>query len=240
MPQEHPEPVAGSARVPVRNEPVDKVPPPLKGKRDHQDLAGRDDVVARLCQGAAMVEILRSLTETLRWTASKADAVSGEALGRPTPCSAWDVRALLNHLVGGNVMYAMAVEGLAPDVDAIRGNLIADDPAAAYRRTADRALAAWRTADLGARIVLPYGTMPAAFSIRTHLLDHLLHGWDLTVSLGAPRDAPAELVGLVADIVDGLPEEVRTSPQVFGAPAHVPDDASPFDRLAARCGRRVP
>jgi len=39
----------------------------------------------------------------------------------PTPCAAWDVRALVNHVVGANRRYTMLLHGASADeVDATR------------------------------------------------------------------------------------------------------------------------
>src|SRR5439155_21560844 len=84
--------------------------------------------------------------------------------GQPTPCSDWDVRGLLNHAVGGVRMFTTAARGQAIDPSSFGGDLLGDDPAAAY----DRAAADLQDA-LGAPGVLdqtwrlPFGEMPGAF-----------------------------------------------------------------------------
>lgn len=40
--------------------------------------------------------------ETLRGTARVVDGVRADQLEKPTPCTEWDVRALINHMVGVN------------------------------------------------------------------------------------------------------------------------------------------
>ena len=41
--------------------------------------------------------------------------VDGHLWGRPTPCDEWCVRDLVNHVVGGNVRYAMILAGQPDD-----------------------------------------------------------------------------------------------------------------------------
>ena len=62
--------------------------------------------------------------------------VRPDDLERPTPCASWDVRALVNHIVGGTHYFAASVNaGSAPDalpVDFASGDMVAsfDDGAA--------------------------------------------------------------------------------------------------------------
>src|SRR5215813_4186770 len=57
--------------------------------------------------------------------------ITPKQLDGPTPCTDWDVRTLLNHLVGGNRMFlAMATDAPMPDRSQ---SFIGDDPLAAYR-----------------------------------------------------------------------------------------------------------
>ena len=69
------------------------------------------------------------------------DTVTPAQLGLPTPCADWDVRALLAHLVGGNLRYAALTRGAPVGGGPARGSgpaadLLGDDPASAYRRSA--------------------------------------------------------------------------------------------------------
>jgi len=174
---------------------------------------------------------------TLTWASALVDQVPDEQLTSSTPCTDWDVAALLNHMIGGNLMYAMAAEGAAPDWDVVRENHVASGAANAYARSADRAAAAWDAVDLSSKLTLPYGVMPATFSIGTHQMDHLLHGWDLAVALGLDRRAPSHLVAFARATVEALPAEMARGPRVFAAEVAADPTTSELDQLAAWCGR---
>lgn len=185
------------------------------------------------------MEMIDALAATLEFAATRVALVQSEHWDLTTPCVDWNVRHLVNHMVGGNVMYAMGAEGAPPDTALVMGDLIGDDPVAAYEQSAARAIAAWRAVDMSGTVSLPYGVIPASFSIRTHQMDHLLHTWDLCVALGIERQAPLHLVSTTDAVLDALPAEVLSNPRVFAPAQPAPDDASPFDRLAARSGRTI-
>ena len=74
--------------------------------------------------------------------------VTADDWHRPTPCTEWDVRDLVNHVVGGNRRHAMLLRGAtATEVDATRAeNHLGADAVAAFVSTADELLAEFRTA----------------------------------------------------------------------------------------------
>ncbi len=181
--------------------------------------------------------------DALRRAVDAAAAVVGrvgpDQRGLPTPCADWDLQALLDHLVAGNLMYAMAVEGLAPDVDALHACHVGDDPEAEYRAMAGRALAAWDARGFEGTVVLPYGEFPATFSVQTQLLDQIAHAWDVAVATGTDRALPADLCDRCLAFATTLPEGTARRASVFGPELEAADDAIAADRLAAYLGRSV-
>jgi uncharacterized protein (TIGR03086 family) len=157
-----------------------------------------------------------------------------------TPCTEWDVRALVNHVVGEQVWMAPLFHGatVAEVGDRFDGDLLGDDPVATAVRAADEARA---TVDqpgaLGRTVHLSFGDTPAEEYVRQLLADHLVHAWDLSVAIGVDRllDPGAVHAGAewFADREDAYRAGGATGPRL------VADDpaASEQDRLIAAFGR---
>src|SRR5262249_18299637 len=67
-------------------------------------------------------------------------AIDPEQMDNPTPCTEWNVRQLLNHLVGGNESYVArlaSTEPFDPDSFDRTRDFLGDDPAAAFHRSVD-------------------------------------------------------------------------------------------------------
>ncbi|TDU90993.1 uncharacterized protein (TIGR03086 family) [Kribbella voronezhensis] len=120
--------------------------------------------------------------------------------GDPTPCSDWTVRDLVNHVVGEERWTVPLLAGRTiEDVgDSLDGDLLGDDPASAASHAARAAQNAVTEPVLrGATVHLSYGEEQAAEYVYQLAADHLVHGWDLAVSIGAP-------VHLDPQVVDGI------------------------------------
>ena len=182
-----------------------------------------------------------------RAVASTAEIVKATPAGRldaPTPCTEWDVRALLNHLIGTLWLaealfsdqaprYPMAPGGLPPC------DLAGDDPAAAYAEASAAALAAAAAGDALTRVHLtPLGEMPGPGLAGFTTLDILVHGWDLARATGQPAD----LDGLLAAHVLGFAEQALTTQETraprIGPALPIPASACVTDRLVAFLGRQ--
>ncbi|HET9647065.1 MAG TPA: TIGR03086 family metal-binding protein [Microlunatus sp.] len=137
----------------------------------------------------------RSLT---RWIADVERI--GDAWTAPTPCSDWDVRQLVNHVVGEDRWTGPLVSGMtiAEVGDALDGDLLGDDPKLAARAAVEEAMAAvGHNVPDGGIVHLSYGQESLAEYLWQLTADHLIHGWDLAAATGQDRSLDTELVDAV-------------------------------------------
>jgi uncharacterized protein (TIGR03086 family) len=131
-------------------------------------------------------------------------------LARPTPCADWTLHGLLRHMIAQHYGFAAASAG---DGDLAQWMLrpLGDDPAAAYRAAAGCVLDAF-AADgaIDREFPLPEITrdlmFPARQAISFHLVDYVVHSWDVARTLGLTVDldpALLETALLVAQAVPG-------------------------------------
>lgn len=119
----------------------------------------------------------------------------------PTPCSEWDARALVNHVVGEDRWTKPLVDGrtIAEVGDAFDGDLLGEDPRSAALAAADEALTAVaERLPAGGKVHLSYGEEDIEEYIRQLVAEHLIHGWDLAAATGQQRTLDPELVAEVA------------------------------------------
>lgn len=172
--------------------------------------------------------------------AARVDAVREEQWDRPTPCSDWNVRQLVNHLVYENVWTPELFAGrtIAEVGDRFEGDLLGDDPKGAWAAAARAALAAVGEAGALDRIVhLSAGDTPAREYVMQLFTDHLIHTWDLARATGGDERLDPELVDACATwFVEGEERAYRAA-GIIGPKVEVPADADPQTRLLARFGR---
>ena len=189
------------------------------------------------------MDIGRLHERALDGTARLIDGVGLDQMGLPTPCSDWDVRALLTHLVGGNLRYAALARGEPMRQGPARGgnpatDLLGDDPASAYRRSAASVDAVWRDpALLDQMCDLPIGTLPGRAALTLHLVETITHGWDLAKATGQRPAFDPDVVRAVTQFVRPDAPGARPPSAAFAAPVPVADDLPELDRLAASLGR---
>ncbi len=167
-------------------------------------------------------------------------AVLPAQLTLPTPCTEFDVRALLSHIVGGLNRVALVGEGGDALARPARADDVPDDGwLAAYRAAAARVAAAWADdAKLDALVEVPWGKIPGRFAIAGYVQEILMHGWDLAKATGQETERDPELASwALAGAKRILPPESRGGDIPFGPVIAVPADAAPYAQLAAYLGR---
>jgi uncharacterized protein (TIGR03086 family) len=166
----------------------------------------------------------------------------------PSPCTDWTVRAVVNHLVGGNRLFARILGGEELPareelIAASRADRLGDDPVAAHRESATELLAAFRVDGVLERtFTVPAGTVPGRAALGLRIVEALVHGWDVTQATGQRAEFPEELVQQALDFTRVQLTRLPAAPPgrgPFAPPQPVDDAAPPLDRLAALLGRPV-
>jgi uncharacterized protein (TIGR03086 family) len=132
--------------------------------------------------------------------AQKTQQVSDDQWSQPTPCTEWDVRALVNHVVGEEWWVRPLAEGKTIEEvgSSFDGDLLGDDPAAAVSAaSAEAADAMDAHIPEHPMVHLSFGDTPIEEYAMQMLADHLVHGWDLAAAAGMDRTLDPELVSVV-------------------------------------------
>jgi uncharacterized protein (TIGR03086 family) len=160
-------------------------------------------------------------------------------LGSRTPCSEWDLRALLNHVGARASLSASAAENEAVTTFAdVSEDLLGSDPADTVQRLIDASVAAWQTAtDLDAIRITPLGEVPGVGIIIFQAQDVFVHSWDVAHTLGyAAGYEPALTEAMIEMHHQTITPEMRSL--FFGPEITVADEDPAIDRLVAFLGRQ--
>jgi uncharacterized protein (TIGR03086 family) len=160
---------------------------------------------------------------------------------RATPCSEWDVRALVNHVVGANVRYQLLLHGAPSEqVEATcTVDHLGDDAVASFVETAQRVVACFH--EDGARERISHhaaGDRTGRELLSMRILDAAIHAWDLARAIGVDEDLNDDIVTFLLAYTAGL--DLGPQQRAFAPPdAEAPRNASPQDQLLHRLGPPV-
>jgi uncharacterized protein (TIGR03086 family) len=158
--------------------------------------------------------------------------ITPDDLDRPTPCTEFTVRGVLQHMIGGATLFAAAYRQETPAEPDLSDVLAGFGPAMENLFGALTAPGA-----LDRKIAAPFGEVPGEAFARYIALDGLIHGWDLATateqSYNPPEDLVAEIEAYAHQAVDPLRDG-----EAFSEAVEPASDATPIERLAAYTGRR--
>ena len=187
---------------------------------------------------------LVDLEPATRRMADLVSRVPDELLDGPTPCPAYSLGDLLEHVGGLSLAFTGAAKketgeavSQAPSGDASRlgddwRTRIPRDLAALAEAWRDRA--AWNGMTRAGGVELP-GEVAGVVA-----LDELvIHGWDVARASGQPYDCDPQLLEVVRGFVEQFsgPDRVEQRGGLFGPVVEVPEDAPELDRVIGLSGR---
>jgi uncharacterized protein (TIGR03086 family) len=168
--------------------------------------------------------------------------IEPEQLDRPSPCTSWSGRDVLNHMVGSAHLFAAAARGERPEFSDwdTACDVVGDDPECAYVLAADAVTRAFvKPGVLEGDVVLPFTTARGSVALKLIMADHATHAWDLAQCATHPLPIDDTVAAMALDTL-----RASVTPQLRAAGYYAPETVpparfAPLDDLAAFTGRVV-
>jgi uncharacterized protein (TIGR03086 family) len=173
---------------------------------------------------------------------------SAVALGRcddpaaPTPCNGWRLADLLAHMTVQHLGFARAARGEQTTVNDWRPQPLQATVARYVEACADVLGSFAAVRDPAAPVVLPEirdEPVPVHVAIGFHLLDYVVHAWDVAVSVGGRVELGEDVLAAALTVARNVPTgAAREKPDAAFAPVlPVPAGASTLDEILLLTGR---
>jgi uncharacterized protein (TIGR03086 family) len=186
-----------------------------------------------------MTDIRKLHQRALDAFGEKVMAVRDDQWHGPTPCTDWDVRTLVNHLVSENRWMPPLFAGktIAEVGNSLEGDLLGEDPRAAWQASAKEAAEAVQGPRAMERVVhLSFGDYPGEEYATQVFTDLVIHGWDLARGIGADDRIDPELLEATYEKVEPMVKAFKAS-GIYGPDVKAPRGADLQTRLLALVGR---
>ena len=159
----------------------------------------------------------------------------------PTPCTQWNCRALLNHMLYelSWVPDILAGKTIKQVGDKYGGDLLDNNHLDSWQKAAQKALRAVNKVKPNKTVHLSYGRTAAEHYINEVGTDLLIHSWDAAQSYSCSLIIEQNLAKAVHDFVLPRRQEYAASP-LFAKPINVPEDSRLQTKILAAVGRREP
>ncbi|MGB5953766.1 MAG: TIGR03086 family metal-binding protein [Ornithinimicrobium sp.] len=185
-----------------------------------------------------MSEIQDDLAGAIPVTAAAIAAVGEEQWSDPSTCTDWNVRDLVEHLVGGVWLTAsvLAGEGATgrPDQSEMADHALAN----AFTEAGGRVVATLAEPDVLQRPVrVGMGPVPGVVAAQLCLVETLVHGWDVARSTGADVTFDQGTVQRTLDFSKAMMSQIPEGRSPFAEERHPAAGASPLEQLIALLGR---
>ena len=164
-----------------------------------------------------------------------------DQLAGPSPCAAWDVAELVDHMVFAARRVVAVGRGEAP-AEAGTPHVELDEAPAEVRRAGQEAESAWSDdSRLRMEVKMPWGeSYPGSVLVDMYLTELATHTWDLAAATGQLERLDISLAAPVLAAAQGMlkPEYRNAEGSPFGPEVDPPEGATAWERVAAFMGRR--
>jgi uncharacterized protein (TIGR03086 family) len=162
---------------------------------------------------------------------ARLDAVTDDQWANPTPCTDWNVRELVDHVITIQRQIPESL-GVPPGGDGA-------DPRATWKAVRDAAFTALRQPDVLDRTIrgIQGRDVPVEMALIPRLSDLHVHTWDLARATGGDERLNPEIAAIVLERLKPNDEALRKSGS-FGPKVAPPHDADAQVELLCFLGRR--
>lgn len=162
--------------------------------------------------------------------------VRPDQLDGSTPCPDYDVRTLLDHVVGWVRTFAAGANGRSASEDPT--SYTTEDHAGEFKAAADDLVAGWRSGGVDRTVSFAGNEMPGPVVLGMTLMEYVTHGCDLAIATGqAVPFSDEELSATLAHAQRNLADDAMRG-TYFGPRVPVADDAPVLDRFLGFMGRQ--
>ena len=161
---------------------------------------------------------------------------------RDSPCAGWTLRRLVAHMTAQHHGFAAAARGAGGEPAYWTEPEDMGEPAKAHRAAATTVLAAF--AEPGAterEFTLPEvgGRFPGRVAIAFHLVDYVVHAWDVATTLGVGLDLPDDVLTAALAVARRVPADPasRGPGFAFDTALEVPPGSGPLEETLRLLGR---
>lgn len=184
--------------------------------------------------------LLEQYDHALSEFGSRLEAVEDGQWSDPTPCTEWDVRRLVAHVVDEArwAPYLLSGGTVSDAGDRFPGDPLGADPRAAWREASAAARTAFAAEGaLDRTVSVSSGEMGARDYLWDMTVDATVHAWDLARAIGADERLDPELVRRIHSQRDKDPDALAAGGR-FAPPVQVAAHADLQARMLGLMGRR--
>ena len=143
------------------------------------------------------MDLFEQLDRSISEFGTRLRLVRAEHWTLATPCDEWDVRALVNHVVGGATRYTMLLHGATAEevVATVALDHLGEDPVGSFERQVQEVTHAFGAPGALSRTVHhPAGDLSGQALLELRITEFAVHAWDLSRAIGADEQIDHSLV----------------------------------------------